>query len=405
MRPHSPVLSQAFSNIGHSFSHVLTFLYPTVVLSLEVSWGLSYGDLIILMLGGQVLFGLAALPAGWLGDRWSGLGMMVIFFLGTGGAAIVTGLARTPLEIGLGLALIGLFASIYHPVGLAWLVRSAVNRGRALGFNGVFGALGVAAGPAIAGFLTDFVGWRAAFIVPGMAAMATGAGLAMCWRLGLVGETTAAARPTPTPTRDAVMRAFVVLSITMTCAGLINQAFPVLLPKLFADRAGALAGGGAFGIGGLVTLVYLFAALAQFVGGYLADRFALKTLYVGVYAALVPLIVTASLLGDTPLVVAMIAIVFLNSGSLPTENSLLALYTPGKWRATAYGAKFVLSLGVSALSVPLIATVYDATGGFFWIFVVLAGLAIIAAVAAAMLPADETRRHAMAPQPVPNPAE
>src|SRR5512145_2096184 len=115
MRP-SPVVAQGFSNVGHSYSHILTILYPTVVIALERTWGASYGELLALMLAGQVLFGLAALPAGWLGDRWSMIGMMVVFFIGTGFAGVLTGLANDQFEIALGLALIGLFASIYHPV-------------------------------------------------------------------------------------------------------------------------------------------------------------------------------------------------------------------------------------------------------------------------------------------------
>ena len=54
--------------------------------------------LIQLMLWGQILFGVAALPTGWLGDRWSAVGMMVVYFVGTGSAAVLAGFARSPLE-------------------------------------------------------------------------------------------------------------------------------------------------------------------------------------------------------------------------------------------------------------------------------------------------------------------
>src|SRR5919204_6161737 len=133
MNPRSAALALSFSSIGHFFAHLLMLLFPTVVLVLEGRWGMSYGDLLSLSLGGFVLFGLGALPAGWLGDRWSAESMMVIFFIGTGAATVATGLADSPLALGLGLAAIGLFGSIYHPVGTAWLVRNAAHRGWALG--------------------------------------------------------------------------------------------------------------------------------------------------------------------------------------------------------------------------------------------------------------------------------
>jgi|SRR6516225_576376 MFS family permease len=104
---------------------------------------MSYGELLSLSLGGFVLFGLGALPTGWLGDRWSAEHMMVVFFVGTGGAAISAGLAGSPVALALGLAATGLFGSIYHPVGTAWLVRNAANRGRAFGWNGISGSIGL----------------------------------------------------------------------------------------------------------------------------------------------------------------------------------------------------------------------------------------------------------------------
>ena len=119
MGARSATLALVFASVGHFFAHLLMLLYPTVLLVIEGRWGMSYGELLSLSLGGFVLFGLGALPAGWLGDRWSAEHMMVVFFVGTGGAAIATGLAGSPAALAFGLAAIGLFGSIYHPVGTA----------------------------------------------------------------------------------------------------------------------------------------------------------------------------------------------------------------------------------------------------------------------------------------------
>src|SRR5262249_30890095 len=162
--------------------HLLMLLYPTVVLTLESRFGLSYGELMWLFVPGLVLYGVAALPAGWLADRWSAERMMVLFFAGSGLAGIVTGLAPGPVGLAVGLALIGFFGSIYHPVGTAWLVRNAENRGRMLGWNGIFGSIGIGAGPLVAAGLTTLYGWRAAFIVPGLASLALGIALAVLVR-------------------------------------------------------------------------------------------------------------------------------------------------------------------------------------------------------------------------------
>jgi MFS family permease len=187
-------LSLLFSCLGHAYMHLFTAFYFVIVLALEVDWRLPYHELIKLWTLGALLVGLGALPAGWLGDRWSATGMMVVYFLGLGLAGIVCGLLDTPTALLVGLAAIGLFASIYHPVGIAWLVRNAERRGKALGINGIFGSVGVALAGLTAGALIDAFGWRAAFIVPGVVSLATGLGLLVCLRLGLVVE--GAARPT-----------------------------------------------------------------------------------------------------------------------------------------------------------------------------------------------------------------
>jgi MFS transporter, FSR family, fosmidomycin resistance protein len=391
----SSALAQAFSNVGHSYSHILTILYPTVVLALEHDWGMSYGELIALMLAGQILFGVAALPAGWLGDRWSAVGMMVVFFIGTGAAAVLTGLARNPYEIALGLALIGTFASIYHPVGMAWLVRTAVNRGKALGVNGIFGSVGLAIGPMLAGALTDFVSWRAAFIVPGATAVAVGLALVAAWAVGSVKDTKLDLKPQPEPARGDVVRAFFILSVTMLCTGLIGAAYMIMLPKVFAERMGDVTGGSALGAGALVTIVYLFGATSQYVGGRLSDRFSMKRVYLVGFIIQAPLLLATVAIGGWPLLGLTIATVFANYATIPAENGLLAHFSPGKWRGTAYGAKFVLALGVAALAIPVVAYIYDTLGGFNALYALMGALAAVVAVSAVFLPDDRAGREVL----------
>jgi FSR family fosmidomycin resistance protein-like MFS transporter len=386
MASRAAVVALGFSSIGHFFAHLLMLLYPTVVLALESRWGMAYGDLLSLSLGGFVLFGLGALPAGWLGDRWSEEGMMVVFFIGTGGAAIATGLTDGPMTLAVGLAAIGLFGSIYHPVGTAWLVRNARNRGRALGVNGIAGSIGLGAAALVAGALTQVIGWRAAFIIPGVLCAATGLALLCCIRGGRGAPARADHYSEPEAARSDVVRTFIVLSFTMLADGTISQAIPVALPKAFAGGLTGLTDGGTLDAGGFVTLVFLVAATAQLAGGWLADHFALKAVYVLAWALQVPLFILAAPSRDVPLLGAMIAVNYLGVLSVPAENALLARYTPVEWRATAFGAKFLLALGVSTIGVKLVAVIYDGTGSFAPLWFALAGCAAFVAVAGLFLP-------------------
>jgi MFS family permease len=391
IRTPSNRIALGFAQAGHSYSHLFMLLYPTVVIALERELGLSYGELLILMTAGNVLFGVGALPAGWLGDRWSATGMMCVMYVGMGAGAIVTGLVSSQLGLALGLALIGLFASIYHPVGTSLVVRTATNRGRALGLNGVFGSLGVASAGLVAGVLTDLVSWRAAFIVPGVISLGTGVALVVLWRLGMVADTRVDASPQPEPSRRAMVRAFIVLGVTMVCAGIMAQCFMVALPKIFAARLPEVTGGTATGAGALVSVVYVAGMGAQLVGGHLADRYSLRATYALIYAVQIPLLVIAAGIGGWALFACASAATLMHSLAVPVENSLLSRYSPGRWRATAFGAKFVLAIGVAALGVPLVAYIYDTTGDFYWLFMALAALAGTVVLASLWLPRDEPR--------------
>lgn len=389
-------LTLGFSSLAHTYSHLFTLLYATVVLVLEREWGMGYDALFALSIPMSVLFGAAALPAGWMGDKWSASGMMSLFFLGVGLCSIATGFADTPLTICLGLAGIGLFGAIYHPVGIPWLVRNAINRGRALGINGVFGSVGTAAAALVAGFLADLYGWRAAFIVPGVICLITGLGFVWARQAGLLLDRGEDAAPTPVPGKSDIWRVFWVMSATMLCTGLIFQATAFALPKVFDTRLSGLFNDSMLGIGGMVTLVYTASALSQIVGGELADRYALRSVYAAVQWLQIPVIIVAMFLIHPALVPVAALMVSLNVAGQAAENSLLAKYTPPQWRGRAFGAKFVLTLGVSSLGVAVIPVIYRITGTLDVLFVLLAAAAAGAGIFALLLPRDRAERQVTA---------
>lgn len=381
-------LTLVFSSLAHTYSHLFTLLYATVVLVLEREWGMGYDTLFALSIPMSVLFGAAALPAGWMGDKWSASGMMALFFLGVGLCSIATGLADTPLTICLGLAGIGLFGAIYHPVGIPWLVRNAVNRGRALGINGVFGSIGTAAAAIVAGFLADLYGWRAAFILPGAICLITGAAFLWARQTDRLLDRGEDAVPTPPPGKSDIWRVFWVMSATMLCTGLIFQATAFALPKVFDTRLSGWFNDSMLGIGGMVTIVYTASALSQIVGGELADRYALRSIYAAVQWLQIPVIVAAMMLIHPALVPVAALMVSLNVAGQAAENSLLARYTPPQWRGRAFGAKFVLTLGVSSLGVAVIPVIYRVTGTLDMLFILLAAAAAGASIFALLLPRE-----------------
>ncbi|MGE3157494.1 MAG: MFS transporter, partial [Xanthobacteraceae bacterium] len=167
-------LSIGFINFAHALDHYVMLIFPTVVIGLEVVYGRPYGELLVIGTASFFAFGIFSLPAGWLGDHWSRRNMMAVFYVGIGLSCAAAAFAPNFIALGVALFALGLFASIYHPVGTAIVAEAAVNRGRTLAFNGVCGNLGVAFAAGITAALTAWIGWRAAFLVPALVCVVTG---------------------------------------------------------------------------------------------------------------------------------------------------------------------------------------------------------------------------------------
>ncbi|HHZ76478.1 MAG TPA: MFS transporter [Rhodospirillales bacterium] len=380
-----------FSNVGHGFSHMFTLLYATAVLYLPKVFDLPYGELLGLSSLGLVLFGVAALPAGWLGDRWSQIGMMAIFFLGIGVGAIVVGLAVGPERLFIGLTLIGLFGSIYHPVGIAWVVAWANKQGMTLGINGVFGNTGSAIAPVFVGLMIDYVTWRAAFIIPGVLSIFVGTGLLLVWRAGWIRDVTKDRTPTVAPDSSAFFRVFIVLTITMACSGIVYTGLTNTMPKLMEMGLSAALAASYTEIGVFVGIISGLASLSSIFGGWMADRYSARSIYIIFWTLQIPILFTIVSLSDVPLLVAVLLVLSFMLAFAAAENMLVAQYTPFRWRAVAYGAKFVLALGVGGLTVHLAGWLFDSNGDFGVLFALFGGAAILAAAAAFLLPGARPR--------------
>lgn len=384
-----------FLNVGHLYDHLFMLLYPTIVLTLEKDpiFAGSYGGLITLSVYGFIAFGAGALPAGWLGDRWSRRGMMIVFFVGIGAASIFTGMAETPLALGFGLTSIGLFAAIYHPVGIAMVASNARYLGKELGINGVFGNLGVASAALTAGFMADVYGWRVAFIAPGVVSIVTGVAYAFYVR-GMdlePAKSKGSAKPEHIG-KSEVIRVFGVILGATAFGTMIFNGATIGLPKIFDQRLGELAAT-ATDVGMWAFGVFAAAAVAQVIIGHLLDRYPLKPIFITVALLQVPVLLFAATAVGLPMLATALAMMLLVFSAIPINDTLVARYTTDAWRARVYAAKYVVGLGIASATVPMLGMIHDATGDFYWMFVILAGCAAMVVVCSLILPG---RRHTVA---------
>jgi MFS family permease len=376
---------ELFLNLGHALDHLFLLIYPTVVLAMSPEFGRSYSEMLPLALGGFIAFGAGSLPAGWLADHWSRRGMMVVFFVGIGGASILTGLVQAPWQVAAALTLVGLFGAIYHPVGIAMLVSGREKVGRVLGVNGVFGNLGVAFAALIAGALAHWFSWRAAFIAPGIVSIAIGIAFALAVpETRIAGKRTGAAPRTSFP-RDVLLRVFAVLTVTTLFGGVIFNSTTIAMPKIFDERLSALVST-TLGIGILVSVVYAFAAMAQLVVGHFLDRGALKSVLVTVVGLQMPLLLAAAHFDNVLMLLVALAMMFFVFGQIPINDAMVAAYTDEAWRARVFGVRYVVSFGASACAVPLVAAMHRYSSDFKYLFFVLAAMALLMFTATLLLP-------------------
>ena len=362
-------------------------------LTLAREWGMSYAELIPYATPGFVAFGLFSLPAGWLADKWSREGMMLVFFFGIGISAVATALAQSPLQMAFGLFAIGVFGAIYHPVGIPLVIQGYVKTGLRIAVNGVFGNLGVASAALLTGYLVDQSGWRSAFIWPGLVTIVIGVGYAFLVARGRSKEPSAdegGASPATATTgnlqlgRNLLIRIFAIVFFSTAVGSLVFQSTTFSLPKIFDERLGDLAISATL-VGWYAFVVFAIASMGQLVVGYLLDRFSIKAIFVGV--AIFQVVFFLAMIGRVGSIALLIAIAFMLVvfGQIPINDVLVGRVTKTEWRSRAYGLRYVIGFTVMASAVPMVAWIY-ARWSFDALFIVLAAAGAGILIAVMMLP-------------------
>jgi len=388
-----------FLNVGHFLDHLFMLVFATVAaLVLSREWGMRYAELIPYATPGFVAFGVCAIPAGWLADKWSREGMMIVFFLGIGVSGILTSFAQDPVQLAAGLLGIGVFAAIYHPVGLAMVVQGRAKTGIPLAVNGVFGNLGVACAALVTGFLIDFEGWRAAFMLPGAITIFIGVAYAVFVYRQREDRTDEQTTPPgsasksnveqPPINRSLLLRILAIILVSTAIGGGIFQSTTFALPKIFDERLDTLADSATF-IGGYAFIVFTLAAFAQLAVGYLVDRYSLKVVFVFI-AALQAAFFWAMqhLAGYTALVVS-VCFMLAVFGQIPINDVLIGRISKSEWRSRIFALRYIVTFSVMATTVPLISWIHSAWG-FDKLFLILSVAAAIIVLSVSALPGKST---------------
>jgi MFS family permease len=371
------------TSFGHFMSHYNLGVFSALVLPLTGTLAMDTASVLGLSFWMYLFFGVSALPWGVVGDRVQGRILLGVMFLGSAAAsAFAIFSLHDPWALSVSLACLGLFSGIYHPIGMGMISTGVGRVSMAMGYNAVFGGLGLVASPLVSGVFNYYGGPTWPFLV---LACLNLAGIAAPMLLTREGGGHQAKRPQDGAS-EGMLSAFLFLLVATALAGIAFSGATVVLPTYLELRgAGILEEvksllGGAFS-GNLVAtaataFIYVAGMAGQYVGGCVGEKYDQRYSYLLFHALCVPPVFLMARTSDLPLVGMGTIYFFFLLGMQPFENTLVARFTPRRLRRSAYGFKFVLTFGVGALGVKLVQGI-DKADGAQMVFSVLGGVSIL----------------------------
>jgi len=377
-------------NVGHAVDHMFLLIFATAVSTMATAFGFNnWAELMPYSVGAFIMFGAGALPAGRLGDLWGRRKMMIIFFIGMGSSAILVAMTQSVLQLTLALALLGTFSAIYHPVGIPMLVQNVPNPGAVIGLNGLAGNLGIAIAALVTGLLVKWLGWRAAFVIPGIIAIACG--ILFAWLCPQ--ETEAPAKRHSGKAQVALSprllaRAFAVMTAAAAVSTILFNFTTNGNAQLLTERfIGVIEDPATIGL--LLASIYTVASIAQLVVGRLIDRMPFKPLQLWMSIIQVPLLLIAAYTQDWGLYVSLLIVMIFVFGSIPFTDAMIVRYVDDRMRSRVAGMRLTVALGFSSIAVWMLGPMVKSIG-FSHALLIMALIALIKTAIVWLLP-DEPK--------------
>ena len=377
-------VNDLFINISHFLDHFIMLVFAKAAYDAGRYFGMSYEEIIVYGVAGFVLFGGMAPVAAQLADRYSRSLMMVVYHFGIGIAAVLAGLAQSVWQLGAAIGLIGVFAAIYHPVGIAMLIKSNRSIGFRLGINGVFGNMGVAAAPLIIGLLLTVGDWRLCFVASGLFCI----GYGVVFILALVEEAAPAGKAKSkmaTGFAPGWTMALGSMLLSTASGGFIFGAMTFVVPRYFEISLPNVSTSVAI-TGLLASIVYAAASFSQIGVGWLIDRIAPKWVLFSIGIGQVIFVALAARFTDYALFLAMLVAMCFVFGQIPITDTILSRYVPDNWRARVLSVKFMVNLTIGATVLPICGAILQSGYEMAALFTVMSILAVFVVIAGALLP-------------------
>jgi MFS family permease len=295
-------------------------------------------------------FGFGALPAGFLVDRFGARNLVIVCLAGTTLASVLTFLAGGGLGVAIALVILGFFASLYHPAGLAIISMNVKDVGKAIGIHGMAGTLGVAIAPLVAGTMTSRFSWQYSYLFLGCVGAVL---LVYILMTSKSSGLSAASKREDNPSGDqakSAWRELIAVYVVVLIYGLIYRGVMTFFPSYLSERV-PFIGNDVGRLGVVSSGIMVISIIGPLVGGYLASHSKdIRRSLFGVFAALAFLSVGFYYFYGLALVLVVAPTVLLIFCFQPLQNTLIARLSHDRRRGIAYGINFTLSFGVGAFA-------------------------------------------------------
>jgi len=373
-------------NAAHTLDHLVLLIFASAVSVIAIEFGFAnWQDLMPYTAGAFLMFGLGSIPSGRLGDLWGRRKMMVMYFFGLAASCGLVALTQNAWQIAAALTLMGLFASIYHPVGIPMLLRHAVKPGIVIGWNNLAGNMGIALAALFTGLAVKYFGWRSAFWLAALLSIGLGLMfLKVCpTESEPAGKRKVSGASLP---RSLVIRALVVMTTAATSGSILfnfttnsnAELLKVKFDQVVTDPAV---------LGFLLAGVYAVAAFSQVAAGWLLDRIAIKKLFMSIVAFQIVFLLAASQSSGWLYLAFSLGFMAAIFGAIPFVDAVIVRYVDDSMRSRATGMRIAITFGVSSLAVYLIGPTVKSFG-FDTMLLVMAALACFTIAAMSRLPSD-----------------
>lgn len=373
-------------NGAHALDHLVLLVFASAVGTIATEFGIArWEDLMPYAAGAFVMFGLGSLPSGRLGDLWGRRKMMLVFFAGISISCIAAALSRNAWQMAIALTLLGAFASIYHPVGIPMLLRHAARPGRVIGWNNLAGNMGLALAAIFTGFMVQYFGWRAAFLLPALLSALMGFAFARV----APPEAEAPAKKSSTTQsipRHIAVRALLVVTVTSTTGALLFNFTTNGNGELLRERFVGIVNDPAT-LGLLLASIYATAAFTQVAVGYLMDHIGMKPLYLCMALFQIMLLALAANAQGWLLFACALGYMAAIFGAIPFIDAVVVRYVDDRMRSRVTGVRLAASFGVSSLAVYLLGPIVKASG-FDALLTAMAMIACCTAFTVLWLPSE-----------------